>query len=475
MADYYTSANLLKAKRKGRDGKVYTVWQGVLKYQAENPEYIEDTRKPEQRRKSFGTKPNPDYVEDTRTPTQRRRTITKQIRKVFDPEIAGNKSSAYTELVKWRAQMEKEHAAPDASMTVASYVKQYIETRARAGMEQSTAFAYTKTARYFERGGAHAIGGIPLRELTPRQVEAWETELLASGLSGTTVLRAHRLLKQVCKSAVDKDELSKSPVRGFKAPSRSTGRPNALDSEGHAKAMLVLGSMEDEPVVIAAELALYLGLRRGEICALTWGNVDLEGVAWQDADRKQWGAKKVRVMQSFGEAKGGGYLKTPKTSAGTRIVTLEGGIVDVLNRRRAAMWDEWSEAMRRANIVPTERAFNSLYVIGRCNGSNYPLNTLSREWAALARKYDLRGTEGRHVTMHDLRHSAATHAITRGVDVSSVAANLGHAQVSTTLNMYVSRDAEAQREANRIVAQALDAARQGEVLPFSPRPTGTDN
>lgn len=473
MANYYTSSNLLRIKRKGSD-----VWQGVLKYNADNPDYVEDTRAEGQRRKYIGRRLNTEYVEDGRTPNQRSKHIVKSVRKVLD---ARNKTEAKKALEAWHAQMEIEHAAPDAGLSTYEYVGRYIEARRRRSMgkskslEASTLDNYERTRRYFKQGGAYAIAAIPLRDLTPRQVEAWETELLASGLSGTTVLRAHRLLKQVCKQAVETDELEKSPVRGFEAPARSTGRPNALDATGNAKAMLALNSAEPGPMIVAAQIALYLGMRRGEICALTWGNVDLEGVAWPDADRKQWGIKKLRVAQAFGESAEGAYLKQPKTKAGARILTLEGGIVEILEKRRAAMWQEWSAAMAQANIMPAEALFNELYVVGSCDGTPCNPGALTKEWAAFARKEKLIGTEGRVVTLHDLRHSNATNAITHGADPASVAANLGHAQVSTTLNMYVSRDAAAQREANRLVAQTLDAARMGEVLPFTPRATGTDN
>ena len=92
----------------------------------------------------------------------------------------------------------------------------------------------------------------------------------------------------------------------------------------------------------------------------------------------------------------------------------------------------------------------------------------------LAKRLDLKGTEGKRVTFHDLRHTFATSAVTRGGDVASISANLGHAQVSTTLNMYTSRDTAAQRETNALVASDLDNAREGDVLPFNRQATGTE-
>ena len=478
MANYYTSAHLLETKTKG--GRRF---QGVLKHQEPNPAYVPDTRAKNQQRKAFGKRMNPDYVEDVRTPIQRKRTISKTDRRVFDTEAARailndptaeaprTKSGATRLLNAWREQMEAEHAAPDAGRTVAEYVAEYIGMRERQGkVERSTLLDYRRTAKRLEYGGAAAIGGTIMRELTPRQVQAWEAALAEQGLSGTTCLKAHRLLKQVCKYAVEIDDLPKSPVRGFDAPSRSTGKPNALDAAGRKKAMYALANMEPSPVTIAAELALYTGMRRGEICALTWADVDTEGVEWHDTDER---GPKLRVTHSFGDAEGGSYLKTPKTEKGRRVIPLGGGIVDTLKVRRAQMWAEWAEAMREAGHEPTPATFSTLYVIGWTDGENYDPDTLTKRWRSLAERLGLVGTEGRTPTLHDLRHSAATMLITRGVDVSTVADVLGHEQVSTTLNMYTSNDSAAKRRAAMVAASDLDAARAGDVLPFMPS-TGTE-
>lgn len=464
MADYYTSAHLLESKTK-----TGTRYQGVLKFQAPNPDYVPDQRTESQQRKSFGNRRNPEYVEDTREPNQRKRTITKTVRKVFNRATVRTKAQATKALVKWHAEMEAQHAAPDAGLTVLDYVNAYISGLERTeAVAPSTVHDYRRTCHYLKY--APAIDAVPLRDLTPRQVQAWEAGLLARGLSGTTALKAHRLLKQVCKHAVEIDDLAKSPVRGFKAPSRSTGKPNALDADGRMKAMIELEKMEPTPITIAAELALYTGMRRGEICALTWGNVDLEGVVWTDADED---APKLRVVQAFGVAKGGAYLKSPKTSKGRRVIPLMGGILDTLKKRRAQMWGEWSEAMRKADIKPTVAAFNQLYVIGYTNGKPCGVDIISRGWKRIADELNLVGTQGATVTLHDLRHTFATTLITRGVDVSSASDLLGHEQVSTTLNMYTSNDNRAKRRAAMIAASDLDAARTGDVLPFVPR-TGTE-
>lgn len=467
---HYTSTTLRRLPSK--------MWCGVLQYQVANPDYVEDERSPQQRRKSFGKKPNPNYVEDTRTPKQRRKTVTRQITKTFGPDVK-TQSQARMALAEWHAEQEALVGSPDPTVTVHAYVERYItvlenlydpDSGESDGITPTTATDYRNTMRYFNRG--NAIGGRPLRALTVRIVEAWEHSLLSLGLSGTTVAKAHRLLYGACEYAVTHDDLQRNPARGVKTPKRTNRkRPNALDAEGRAKAIQALNAVELTPLAVAAQLALYCGLRRGECCGLTWANVDLKGVAWAGCNEQ---GPKIRIVQSIGEAKGGTYVKPPKSAAGDRVLALKGGIVDVLTKRREAMWQEWSAAMAAAGIDRTERAFNTLYVCGGADGSYLTPAVLTHEWTSFARQHGLRGTEGANVTFHGLRDSYATNAHSRGEEIGTIANNLGHSDPALTLRRYASgRDSAAQAAANETVANDLDAARAGNVLPFVPR-TGTE-
>ena len=124
MKKYYTSAHLIRIKRRGLDA-----WQGVLRHQEPNPDYVPDPREPIQRRKAIGKNPNPNYVPDLRDPNQKKANITKDVRKIFPVDMVRTKTQANAALTAWHAQMEQEHAAPDAGMSVEKYVEQYIANR----------------------------------------------------------------------------------------------------------------------------------------------------------------------------------------------------------------------------------------------------------------------------------------------------------------------------------------------------------
>lgn len=76
------------------------------------------------------------------------------------------------------------------------------------------------------------------------------------------------------------------------------------------------------------------------------------------------------------------------------------------------------------------------YVVGKINGEPGDPAALSHWWARRAREWDLRGSAGRYVTFHDLRHTFITFALESGVDVVTVAALAGHASAKMTLDTY---------------------------------------
>lgn len=93
--------------------------------------------------------------------------------------------------------------------------------------------------------------------------------------------------------------------------------------------------------------------------------------------------------------------------------------------------------------------------LGDPNGSYLTPRLLSTSFWRRAKRLELKGSQGKRPTFHDLRHAFATTAIAEGVDVKSVSSILGHADASMTLNVYASADPEAKRNAVETVTNAL--------------------
>ena len=378
----------------------------------------------------------------------------KSISKTFDRLQVKTKAQAMRALEAWRAQVEREAAAPDAGKFVPEYVSDYVTNlEAAKSIEPSTIKGYRSTLEYIKDG----FSGIPMRDLKPQQVQAWERALIEDGLSSSTVGKAHRLLKQVCKYAVEVEDLKRNPCDPVKPPQRTRVEPNALDRAGRARVLDILSSMELEPLPVSAYIALFTGMRRGEICALTWGDIDLE-------------KSEISVTKALGAGVGGTYLKTPKTGRG-RVVPYPNQLSEILTRYRAAKRADWIRCNFIDEAPTTDAEFSKQYVLGTPDGRFCNPTALGKEWHSLSKQFKFIGCENRLCTFHDLRHTFATIAIAEGADVRSVAAILGHANVAMTLNIYASADREAKRRAAEKVGAALEF-KPAEVIRLDR--TGTD-
>lgn len=377
-----------------------------------------------------------------------------KLRQMTKTLAAGTKSKANAELAAWRAEVEAQAKAPDASLTVPEYAERYVKALESAeAIERSTATNYRYTLLYIADG----LSGIPLASLSPAEVQNWETGLLERGLSTSTVGKAHRLLKQVCKHAAAIGDLPRNPCDLVKPPKRVQGNPNALDKAGTARALTILSAMDNTPLSIAARIALFTGMRREEICALTWNDVDL-------------GRAEITVSRALGMDNGSAYLKTPKTGGSRRTIPLPSKLVELLESHRSRMFAEWQDYVMRLEVPKTDDAFSKLFVIGDVMGNWHNPAMLTKGWATLAKSFKLVSPQGKLCTFHDLRHTFATRAIAEGADVKSVSSILGHANAAMTLNIYASADAEAKRRAATLIDKAMEHT-PAEVILFR---TGTE-
>jgi integrase len=258
--------------------------------------------------------------------------------------------------------------------------------------------------------------------------------LIIFSLVGTTLAHYHAFIAQVLKHAVAVGDVLRNPLGGMRAPKRRPKPVNSLTPDKVAEVSTKLNNMGPTPLAIAARLALMTGMRRGEICALRWQDVNLS-------------KRQIHVVHALSKAKGF-VMDTPKDVAGKdsrRTISFGPRLAKILAERKDAMREEhgkladWDE---------------SLFVVGDpVTGAFFNPQVLGREWAMLARAENWRGTQGDIVHFHDLRHTFATLAIANHVDVMTVADLMGHKDVSTTLNVY----AIALEESKRAAMDEMDA------------------
>lgn len=377
----------------------------------------------------------------TTTTREEWRTVSK----VFDTPLLGEAHALHEE---WKAEQAEAEAAKSTALDVPGFVEWRVRVKGESqAIEPSTVRGYQTQCKHIREGFA----GVALVDLTSTAVQEWESGLLAGGMAPVGVRKCHVLLKQCMEFAARDGYVRRDPCALVKPPKLPKKPPNALDAAGRnaVRALLVDGAPTPENT--AALMALYTGMRRGEVCGLMWRDVDLD-------------AGTIFVSRSIGVGTGGAYEKEPKTGGSRRTIAIPGDLKKALRRRRAAME---ADAMRAG--VPLEP---TTYVIGEFTGGYLSPDTLSGRWATIAHNNGLVGTQGRVVTFHDLRHTYATMAIAEGIDVKTVSSTLGHSSAAMTLDVYASADPKAKRGAATAVNRAMKRKpKKADVLPLH---TGTD-
>lgn len=369
--------------------------------------------------------------------------------------------AARAALDRWRAELAG--SVYDAGSTVGDYVRADLEAR-RGALAGSTARGYLEYVPTIAAG----FPGVTMAELDAKAVRLWVRSMVARGLAPATVRKAFGLLSQVCDRAVENGDMAGNPctgrIRRAEIPTARTTEPNALDAAGVARANALLDSCGNGRLRVGARLALACGLRAGEACGLRWRDVD-------------GGA--VRARESIANVGGGTVATAPKSEAGRRDVPMPPALARELADWRESQEAGWRALWEREGGAPAPDAvpFADCRVIGYADGRHLTPNALGRAWHKLAAgrhardprdrrragegwepgREPLAGTTGAVVTLHDLRHTFATHHIASGTDLRTLAALMGHADPAVTVRRYAAALAEAREAAQAKAAPALAA------------------
>jgi integrase len=172
-------------------------------------------------------------------------------------------------------------------------------------------------------------------------------------------------------------------------------------------------TLEGHSIYPIVALALGTGMRRGELLALQWGDVDLDGAP-----------PTLQVERSLEETKAGLRLKAPKTKRGRRSIVLAPATVSVLRAHKA-------EQMRFRLAVGAGKLDDETLVFTDIHGKPLKPHTVSRAWRRVVEAKRLP-----RVSFHALWHTHVSLLIKDGIDVLTVSRRIGHSKPSITLDVY---------------------------------------
>jgi integrase len=321
------------------------------------------------------------------------------------------------------------HVAPN-KITLAEYLRGWLDGASE--LSPKTLERYRQLA---EQQIMPHLGTTVLQNLRPAHVHEWHAALLKAGgangrpLSARTVGHAHRVLHRALERALRLEIVARNVAHAVRPPKIEDSEIASLTAEQIGD---VLAKLDGHTLYPIAALALGTGMRRGELCGLAWGAVDLDGAT-------------VRVERSLEETKAGLRFKAPKTRHGRRVVSLPASIVEVLR-------DHWRRQLEQRLLLGLGRPGDEDLVFARPDGSPYPPDTLSRDWWRAVNALGLPP-----VMFHALRHAHASALIAAGLDVVAVSRRLGHSSPAITLGVY----AHAFSRSDTAAAEAIERAMKG--------------
>jgi integrase len=325
----------------------------------------------------------------------------------------GSRKGAQMRLAELIPSVGRRAYVPRSVLTVAEHVAERINQWERLGRISP------KTCERHRELAANQIGPfigqIALQDLKADDIERWHATLLTSGrkdgaggLSAQSVQHAHRLLAKTLKEGVRYDQISRNPAVGVTPPKVVSAEAVILSSE---EMRAVVTRLRNHSIYPKAVLALFGGLRRSEILALRWSNVDF--------DRKV-----LRVTEALEETIAEGLrFKEPKSAAGKREVSLPVIVVDALR-------EQWKRQLEQRLALRAGKPTPDTLIFTRLNGEPVSPNAFSKEWRTAAAAIGIKAG------FHGLRHTHVSHLISAGIDVVKISRWLGHADISTTLDVY---------------------------------------
>ncbi|MGK2903597.1 MAG: tyrosine-type recombinase/integrase [Mycobacterium sp.] len=242
-----------------------------------------------------------------------------------------------------------------------------------------------------------AWGTRRIADIRPTEVQTWLSRLSLT-LSASSVAHAHTVLAGIIDTAVADRRLTANPARGVKLPRKSVGKARNYLTPAQTNA-LAEASKHPEIVMLLATT----GLRWGEMAALRVRDIDL-------------GRGRIRVERSASKVNATTVIGTTKTHA-VRSVAVPASVLKLL-----------APAM----------VGKSLDELLWCRADGNPLRppTTTHWFGAAAKRCQTADPAFPRITVHELRHTAASLMIASGANVKSVQSQLGHKTATMTLDTY---------------------------------------
>jgi len=332
-------------------------------------------------------------------------------RRIRYHSFKGTKRDAETELARLTTAAVDGNYVDPSKLTLGEYLDRWERDWAAVNVSPRSREGYSAILRLRVRP---YLTNVRLQKLRPVNLAELYAKLLREGgqrgrgLSARSVGHVHKVLHKALVVAVEWSLINQNPAEPVKPPPAASTEVEILTED---QVSAVLKGMSGRSIYPIVGVALATGMRRSEILALTWADVDLE-------------AAKIRVEHAVEQTKGSLRLKGPKTRHGRRVIALPTSVVTILRAHRV---DQQTFRLRLGmGKLPT----NALLFPGDSGGLRRP-DGVSLLWRRAISSLGLP-----RVSFHALRHTHASQLIASGMDILTISRRLGHGSPAITLGVY---------------------------------------
>lgn len=243
------------------------------------------------------------------------------------------------------------------------------------------------------------------------------------GLSTSTIQKHYNILQSIFKYAKKNNLIKHNPVENAEKPTVRYKPGDVYDSEELIQLYHLLSKEQNTQQVLIIKLALNTGMRKGEILALQWDDIDFT-------------TNTIHVRHSLSYTKANGYeLKDPKTKGSNRKVAPPKKLMDELKKH---IYKKKTDRMESKELWEGGKHY---FVFSSDLGKPLHQNVPSKWWSRFIERVNKNLKDQdmptlKKIRFHDLRHTAATSLINKGADPHSISKRLGHANIKTTFNIY---------------------------------------
>ncbi len=318
--------------------------------------------------------------------------------------VSGSKKEANAVMHQLITEMEKGKAVKkSAAISVGDWMDEWINLYL-PHIEETTRVGYKTKLKCYIRP---ALGDIKLTFLRTGHIQKMVNDMMDRGLSAKNIKDTYINVNAAMKQAVKLRLIPYNPCEGVTLPKRKKYKAKVYSPQ---MITTLLATAKDTDMYLPILLCVTAGVRRGELLALSWSDVDFE-------------KNTISIRNNLVRGEKGFIIKPPKSEAGLRDIHLGNQVMYELRKAKSKHFADIRLGIKPASTCPL--------VVCQENGEPYTPDAMSRKWKRFLVAHKLPD-----ISLHGLRHSNATALMQAGVNPKVVQQRLGHSDVSITLNTY---------------------------------------